>query len=198
MKRERTFLERQEWMTIPWSKHTETKTPRQQLLDVLACLGGVMEDFDNLESVATNEKELRAQRSLLWEKLLEQLKRLYRCRWDWEASHNGPVAYEVPVDRKTSWTVDENLKPIYDTLIYFTDFAMAHELLNHNPILLIIRSLAFTVNNGPSQIAEIAFLGLPANEEPTKLNPLTMLSGNNPIYLDAAKESMRSVENLPF
>ena len=153
-----------------------------------------MEDFENLKSIVTNEEELRVQSKLLWKKFPEQLKRLYRWRWDWEASHNGPVAYEVPVDPKTSWTVDENLKPICDTVIYFTDVTMAREFVYYNSVLSLIMYFAFTVNNGPSQIAEIAFLGLPANEEPVKLNPLTMPSGNNLIWLDAAKESMRSVD----
>ena len=171
-------------MSIPWSKHPESKTPHQQLLDILAPLGGVMEDFDNLKGVVTNEEELRAQSRLLREKFQKQLKKLYRWRWDWEASHHGPVAYEIPVDPNTSRAVDENLKPMCDTVIYFTDVTIAHELLLYDSVLS---------NNGPSQIAEIAFSELPANEEPAKANPLTMPSGNDLMYLDAAKESMRSV-----
>ena len=58
-------------MTIPWIKHPETKTPHQQLLDILTPLGGLMEDFLALERTVTNEEELRAQVRPSWEKCLE-------------------------------------------------------------------------------------------------------------------------------
>ncbi|KAK3170257.1 hypothetical protein OEA41_009644 [Lepraria neglecta] len=50
------------------------------------------------------------------------------------------------------------------------------------------------MNIGHSPIAELAFPALPANEKPTKVSPLTMPSGNIFIYLDAAKESVHSVD----
>ena len=153
-----------------------------------------MEDFLALERTVTNEEELRVQTRPSWEKCLEQLKTLYRWRWGWEAAHNGPVAYEVPVDPKTSWTVDENLQPIYDTVLYFTDVTMADELNFYNAVLTAVLSCAHIMNIGHSPIAELAFSALPANEKPTKVNPLTMPSGNIFIYLDAAKESMRNVD----
>ncbi|KAL2052267.1 hypothetical protein ABVK25_007426 [Lepraria finkii] len=152
-----------------------------------------MEDFRDLERTVTNEEELRAQTRRSREKCLEQLKTLYLWRYGWGVAHNGPVAYEVPVDPKTSWTVDENLQLICDTVLYFTDVTMADELNYYNVVLSAVLSCAHIMNIGHSPIAELVFSALPASEKPTKTNPLTMPSGNIFIYLDAAKESMRSV-----
>lgn len=116
-----------------------------------------MEDFRDLERTVTNKGELREQTRRSWEKCLEQLKTLYFWRCGWGVAHNGPVAY---VDPETSWTVDENLQLICNTVLYFTDVTVADELNYYNVVLSAVLSW----------IAELAFSALPASpRKPTFL-----------------------------
>ena len=90
--------------------------------------------------------------------------------------------------------MDENLQPICDKVLYFTNVTMADELNIYNAVLLAASSCVHVMNIGHSPIEDLAFSALPANENPTKVKPLTKPSGNTLTYLDAAKESMRSVD----
>lgn len=192
--RKRTFLEKKEWMTIPWSKHPETKTPGHEVLDVLCPVPGLLEDFHRLEGAGFEVVELKEKCVPLWQKTKELLTKLFRWRWQWEAASGGPVAHEVLVDPKISWTVDEDLKPLFPTVLYFKSLANADELSGYNAAVAILISCGHLFNLGTSPLAEMAYSSLPLDEMPEKINPLTMPHGGNLVYLDGVKESMRSVD----
>lgn len=52
-RRKRTSLSRDEWKTVPWTKHA--KGTKDELLDILVEVPGVFEDIDNCESLADPE-----------------------------------------------------------------------------------------------------------------------------------------------
>jgi len=193
-RRKRTFLEKEEWLTLPWSKHPGTKTPHHRILDILCPVPGLLEDFDTFENVGFQDEELRAKCRPLWEKAKELMIRLFRWRWEWEASHDGPVAYEVPVDPTTSWTVDGDLKPLFPSVLYFQSLEIAKQLTIYNSAVSILMTCGHMFNVGVSDIAEKAHSSLPLNEEPLKVNPLTMPHRGTSIYLDGTKETLRTVD----
>lgn len=52
-RRKRTSLSRDEWKTVPWTKHA--KGTKDELLDILVEVPGFFEDIDNCESLADPE-----------------------------------------------------------------------------------------------------------------------------------------------
>lgn len=111
--RKRTFLEREEWLTIPWSKHPESKTPQQKILAILCPAGGMLEDFDKLKDTSYTPEDLKTRSCPIWRKTKQLLISLFRWRRDWGISHRGPVVHETPVEPPKSWAVDEFLNPLF-------------------------------------------------------------------------------------
>ncbi|RFU74369.1 hypothetical protein TARUN_7882 [Trichoderma arundinaceum] len=48
VQRHGTFLEREEWKTVPWATNPETKTKTNKLLDILAGLPGIIQKTDDV------------------------------------------------------------------------------------------------------------------------------------------------------
>ncbi|KAG6363685.1 hypothetical protein INS49_008786 [Diaporthe citri] len=62
-RRKRTSLSRDEWKTVPWTKHA--KGTKDQLLDILVEVPGFFEDVDNCESLADPEMKHEEYRRLV-------------------------------------------------------------------------------------------------------------------------------------
>lgn len=193
--RKRTFLEREEWLTIPWNKHPESKTPGQKILDILCPLGGMLEDFHKIQDTGCTPEDLKISARPLLEKTTQLLIRLFRWRWDWEVSHGGPVVYEVFVNPQTSWSCDDFLNPLFPTALHYQSIDIADELTLYNTAIAFLTAGGHYFSLGaPSGIAQAAYESLPKAEEPPRINPLTMPHGKIFLYLDVTKESMRSVD----
>ena len=193
-RRKRTFLEREEWLTIPWRKHSESKTPQHKILDFLCPLGGMLEDFYKIQDTGCTPEDLKIRSRPLWEKTKQLLICLFRWRWNWEVSHRDPVVYEVPVDPRTSWSVDDFLNPLFPTVLHYQSIDIADEITLYNTAIYLLMSGGHIFNLGPSQIAKETYESLPKAEEPPRTNPLTMPSGNIFLYLHTTNGTMRSVD----
>ncbi|KAG8164676.1 hypothetical protein KVR01_004951 [Diaporthe batatas] len=62
-RRKRTPLSRDDWKTIPWSKHP--KSTKDLLLDILVEIPGVLEDIDNCEGLESHERKREEYRRLV-------------------------------------------------------------------------------------------------------------------------------------
>lgn len=154
----------------------------------------MLEDFYRIQDTGCTPEDLKIRSRPLCEKLKKSLIRLFRWRWDWEVSHRDPVVHEAPVDPRTSWSVDDSLNPLFPTVLHYQSIDIADEMNLYNTAIYLLVSGGHIFNLGPSQIAKEAYESLPKAEEPPRTNPLTMPHGNNFLYLDAAKETMRSVD----
>ena len=125
--RKKTFLDRPEWKTIPWSKHPETKTPVHHLMDVQTAFPGIMSDYRTLSSSLFSFEEKCA----LCDNIVGQLEDLMRdtisWRWDFEL-HNPYICSEVPPDRQNSYVYKEDGVPLYSTVLSFVDLSTAYTL----------------------------------------------------------------------
>ena len=192
--RKRTFLEKDEWLTIPWGRHPELKSPSQHVLDILCPVAGLLEDYHTFENARLGVQKYRAECNTLFEKAKRLMIRLFRWRWDWEASQQHPAACEINVDPKTSWTVDEALEPLFPTTLHFQSIAKADQFNLYNTAVTILMSCGHIFSDGRNNIAEAAYTSLPLEIEPTKVNPLTMPHGGQSLYLDGIIEGMRCVD----
>ena len=192
--RKRTFLEKEEWIIIPFHKHPESKTPIQKLLDIVCPLPGLMEDYHLAKAQTLNEEDLGRLCQPILVKVKDMLKKAFRWRWEWERAYDSPVAWEVTVDPKTSWTVDDELEPLFPTVIYFKSLDFANEISHYNALVTTLQATGYAISRGPSHVAGWAFSELPFNEQPGKKNPLNMPTGDIDTYLDCSKDSMRCVD----
>ena len=140
--RQRTFLEDQDWKSIPWMDDPTSKNSVQYLLDVLASIPGLVEDEDRLLADQTtmssaNQDQLDSCRR----RLLKILGELFLWRWDWERLHPN-VAFEVVTDPATSITLDAKGAPMYRTILFYHDFHEGRAPMLYNTGLLILLRLA--------------------------------------------------------
>lgn len=171
MTRKRSFLEKEEWMTIPWSIHPETRNAHHKLLEITAPVPGLMEDYQKLESVANDKTDLLALSARLIPKLEGIMQRIIRWRWEWEVS-SEPKASEAPVDLKTSWTLKEDGTPLYPTVYHFTDIGHVHEFMLYNTCVSVLMILAHL--SGAPGLWVSAYNALPSAESPPKINPFPL------------------------
>lgn len=86
---------------------------------------------------------------------------------------NPNMVYEVPVNRRSSLTLNEDGKPLYPTVLYYHDFHQSRAIMLYSlALMLILRLAASQKIQDPIQTA---FAILPASfEPPLPTNPLTL------------------------
>jgi len=87
--RKRTFLEDQDWITIPWMDAPTPKSSMHRLIDVVARIPGLLEDIDRIQAEqttadATNQQEIESYR----QRVVKALSELLDWRWKWELSRS--------------------------------------------------------------------------------------------------------------
>ena len=105
MTRKRTFLERDEWKTMPWAEYPDTKTSMHYLQDMLCDLPGFCEDRLEIDAIAARGGDTTLKRRTLEMKLIVAFRQLVGWRWKWDTD-NPNIAYEKPINLQTSLTVD--------------------------------------------------------------------------------------------
>ena len=175
VQRKRTFLEKAEWLTVPWAKHPETKTPHQKLLDIAALIPGLQEDWWAARSIAADDQDMLQLSKRFIPKIARMLENLFRWRWTWEAEHPSAVS-ELPVDPATSLCTDlDTGKPLFSTVFEFADTTRANEIAMYNSVALMVLHISTICHGGrnPDFIAEqIRKSLLPDGQLPAKTNPL--------------------------
>ncbi|KAF9773094.1 hypothetical protein IL306_009137 [Fusarium sp. DS 682] len=134
--RKRTFLEQDEWKTIPWALQPMSKTIDCFLQDILCDIPGMMDDADDISNSAGD----LVSETLLWQKLhstFEQLEAL-RTSWNfmypqacWKAEKGGRDYRETPGISDTA----------FEGTLCFSDLERAIEFVYLNTTHLILHSL---------------------------------------------------------
>lgn len=97
--RKRLFLQSPDWLTIPWSRDPSSKTEQSKLLDVLAFMPGLLEDYDIFRAesaspqptTSTQAAPVDTLRAALEVQLTSKLLGLYQWRWEWQQRHGHTV-----------------------------------------------------------------------------------------------------------
>ena len=186
----RTFLDQEEWKTIPWADEPESKTPGQYVQDILADIPGLLEDSNVLKAEQASQVDGNGIRIKgHCSRLIKTLQELFLWRWEWERS-NPEAAYEVTVDLEAFPRHDSRL-PMYETVFHYKSFEPARTMMLYNAALLWILDLA-KMWIGEHAI-RLALLPFPIEERPPALNPLT-LPNEDLAAANVSQEVCRSAE----
>ncbi|KAJ5370292.1 uncharacterized protein N7496_006384, partial [Penicillium cataractarum] len=136
VERKRCFLESPEWKTIPWAKRgLHTKTPSEELQDLLCDLPGYLEDIDKIFTWNPKKSGKEELAKDLCSRVLTTLEALYAWRWDWEQKFPNSTYLISPRDLDVS---SIRLPPSpFESIIWFTSPHRAAELMTYNAIRLI-------------------------------------------------------------
>ncbi|KAI5926465.1 hypothetical protein F4810DRAFT_725122 [Camillea tinctor] len=110
--RRRLFLEDERWQSIPWALAPSEKSPQSHLVDIFLAIPGLLEDYrriDNLgfdlDEESNNSYSFPNQHAMLHsslcDRILAQLEKLYRWRWDWQSRYGQHVTVGT-----TGWRPD--------------------------------------------------------------------------------------------
>ena len=152
----RTFLDREEWLTLPWGN--EQKSPMNLLIDIFCIIPGLLEDC----------KTLSPNRSFIWDnspatnpstdstesqdpRLADLRQRVQECytkleRWKEEWSRAFPLAVQI-VKNMSLFPRSELKFPIhvFQHAITFPDFLRANEYQLYNTVVFFLSSLMLSL-----------------------------------------------------
>lgn len=158
----RTFLDQEEWLTLPWEQKPEQKSPMNYLIDIFCIIPGLLEDC----------KTLNPNRSFVWDtspatspstdsaesqdpQLTDLRQRVQECyikleQWKEKWSKAYPSAVQ-PV--KMSYFPRSELKfpiDVFQYAINFPNFLRANEYQLYNTVVFFLTSLMLSLPSSPS------------------------------------------------
>ncbi|ETS85709.1 hypothetical protein PFICI_03734 [Pestalotiopsis fici W106-1] len=157
----RTFLEQPCWQEVPWDEDPGSKSLTARYMDIICCIPGLLEDQQRLLEIQQNSTIIaddtcdpRADdlRSSMRAKIVSLYIKLLDIRWQWELDHPNcchdlPVAGRSGAARNQHCAVplpvnSETGRPIYGSVLFFNDLYRAVEMNFYHTCLLILHSLA--------------------------------------------------------
>ncbi|KAB8239558.1 Zn(II)2Cys6 transcription factor domain-containing protein [Aspergillus alliaceus] len=137
VERKRCFLEDPSWKTTPWAGRMESKTPTDDLHDVLCDIPGLLEDFDKQTIWDPNIPGRALFQAQLCQRLLSILKELHCWRWKWQDDFPN-TAFSAPLNEPLSPNPTKLPRSPFKNIIWFTDPCRATELITYDALLLIL------------------------------------------------------------
>ncbi|KAK8215910.1 hypothetical protein IWZ01DRAFT_183241 [Phyllosticta capitalensis] len=129
MERKRSFLEQEQWKTVPWERDPQKRSPSCRLLDILSVVPGLLEDEDSLE----NHPDPQPLREALLAQTQDLLQELFKWRWEWEARNpNAAHAVEAANGVDGLAAIPDGL----ETVLRYKKFVQANEICLYNAVLL--------------------------------------------------------------
>ncbi|KAF2673575.1 hypothetical protein BT63DRAFT_451628 [Microthyrium microscopicum] len=194
--REPTFLDSEEWKTIPWSRHPETKTSHHLLMDIVAALAGVYYDVDRLfrngkashDTISPEEEPVL--RQSLRARIVRSMRDLIKWRYDWEVI-NPEVVSETDIAPTNKITVKLDRPKCLSTVFYYNSPSQVADILLYNAGMLCF-TYTITRLHDPSMFTDI-FRGRSLQTRPSPQNALQLPNQEHDI-LDYAREIIRSLE----
>jgi hypothetical protein len=148
MNKHKIFLDDQQW--IPRQSTVRGRAMTSQLFDILCVIPSLMADLDAYEIAGRPVDD--GMRS----KILRILNSLFDWRWKWERMHGG-CAYEVITDSNLRLNLDENDRPLFPTVLYFSDQLLASDIAHYDAALaFILRTAQETLGDSWSSLATAA------------------------------------------
>lgn len=154
----RTFLDRQDWLTIPWAQDSGQKSPINQLIDIFCVIPGLLEESKRQHTSTSFKWDFVAQRSpstgaspagqdsrlvSLRHRTQESYTKLQKWKKDWDTDY--PTAIQ-PV--KPSHFPHSDLhfpEEIFSYAITFPNFLRANEYQLYNTVVFFLSSLMLSV-----------------------------------------------------
>jgi hypothetical protein len=127
------FLEDEQW--TPRQSTVRARAMKSQLFDILCGLPSLVADLDRYDSA--DHSVANGLRS----KIVRILNSLFEWRWKWERTHGG-CTYEVVTDSSLGLNLDENDRPLFPTVIYFSDQLLANDIAHYDAALAFVLRIA--------------------------------------------------------
>ncbi|KAI9844782.1 MAG: hypothetical protein M1838_002038 [Thelocarpon superellum] len=193
--RKRCFLAKEEWKTIPFTSTRASRSLLTRLVDIWVDVPEYYAEQREIDEDISAGLDTSARQSALVKRMATSLQALIRWRRDWETKNDG-VAFEVPVDPRTSLTLDAHGRPLYPTVLYFHNAESANEILLYNALLPVLRGIGGIVYG--AQTLALAFESLEAGEvsdtrDSEEKKPLALPRKDQP-YLEPVREICRCVD----
>jgi hypothetical protein len=187
--RQRTFLDEDQWRTIPYALDPSSKGTQSQLVDILVMIPGFLQELDGLRISSSGCKDAQA---ALLDKILQQLNTIFYWRWSWHLA-NPDGAWELPAQTICSLT---NKPRVFGKVLHFLTLDLATEIMLYNAILLWLLGLAWQLDpdHASYHIATVAQSINPVASGPSDMRGPLHLAGQAVHLRDAALEICRCME----
>ncbi|KAI8962827.1 hypothetical protein F5Y11DRAFT_347182 [Daldinia sp. FL1419] len=158
--RRRIFLEDPCWQDVPYALDPYAKPQQSRLLDILVTIPGLLEENARIESIGNPtgdgpspnlDKRLRYQESLC-ERIIVQLERLFRWRWDWQREFGQCISEDNCKRQPRTFSLDDSNPidcPKEFSRLQFDRFAHANDIMLYNSALIWQMTLLWKLK--PSQ-----------------------------------------------
>ena len=140
MTQKRTFLEEDQWLTLPWAKHPETIEDERELWELRVVIPGFWEDVNEFERnfLLQQENPLHQEiRTHLVDRLQKTLETLLRWRFRWERE-NGVRTQERAAHTVSNIISDIPRPAAFTRLIWFDDLFRAIEIIHYQTLLAML------------------------------------------------------------
>ncbi|MCJ1243569.1 hypothetical protein MMC30_000766 [Trapelia coarctata] len=175
--RKRTFLEDQDWITIPWMDNPTPKSSMHRLIDVVARIPGLLEDSDRIQAEQAtadtpNLQEIEPYRR----RVVTVLCDLLNWRWGWELSHSQKAAADSSTLSQSSKDSDG---VSYEVEGCHHDFVEDRASMLYNIALRQVLDLRKTWSVADTSFFELG--SLPYQGQHLPLSPLALPHGIVPL-----------------
>ena len=150
----RCFLEKPEWLTVPWAKCPSAKSPWDHLIDIFCALPGLVEDQRFLAALKASmsasqpgdpdntpnflEAEYRSAAVALHETCCTHLRQLHAWKRTWDATSSPPSTMPVSL---ALFACPAYPPAVFGPALVFRNLPHASEYTTYNIILLSLLGL---------------------------------------------------------
>ena len=155
MNKHKIFLEDEQW--VPRQSTVRVRSMNSQLFDILCGIPGLVADLETHETAGgPADDQLRS-------KIVRTLDSLFEWRWRWERMYGG-CAFEAVTDSNLRLNLDAHDRPLFPTVLYFSDQLLASDIANYDACLAFVLRAArqtlgdswssFVTATGPSHLTQ--------------------------------------------
>ncbi|KAK6531705.1 hypothetical protein TWF694_002881 [Orbilia ellipsospora] len=134
MERKRTFLEREEWITIPPQYYPGGKSSWNTLIDITTCVPRLMEEgYELSKNIDPTSAAIHFQTCLAFGN------RLIAWRQEWNTMYGvEPYTYTVPTTSIPFASAVDEHGPIFDMLLFYENVSICTTVYHYDQFILIL------------------------------------------------------------
>jgi hypothetical protein len=133
MNKHKIFLEDEQW--VPRQSTARVRSMTSQLFDIICGIPSLVADLE-MHEVAGGPADDR-----LRSKIVQILDGLFEWRWRWERMYGG-CAFEMMTDSSLGLNLDAHDRPLFPTVLYFSDQLLASDIANYDAALAFVLRVA--------------------------------------------------------
>jgi hypothetical protein len=139
MKKHKVFLADEQW--VPRPSTVRVRPMNSQLFDIICGMPSLVADLE-MHDLAGGPADDR-----LRLKIVQILDGLFEWRWRWEGIY-GRCAFEMMTDSNLGLNLDAHDRPLFATVLYFSDQLLAIDIANYDAALaFVLRAAQHTLGN---------------------------------------------------